>query len=415
MYPGGIVSIVEAYDPETNTWTRKADMLAARASLSTCTMNGKIYAIGGKGPDADLSIVEQYDPKTDTWTRKTDMPRATRAPSTSVVGGKIYAIGGGIPETVFAAVEEYEPATDSWTAKADMPTARFLHSSVEVDGKIYAIGGSVEWSPQVPASTVEEYVPGSPLPDFNDDFVIDIEDLLILIEQWGADEPAFDIAPPPFGDGVIDVQDLEVLMSYWGQELDDPTLLAHWALDEAEGMIAADSAGDHDGTIMGSPTWHPAEGMVDGALGFNGTTFAVADFVLSPADGPFSVFAWVKGGVPGQVVLAQQTSHDWLLLDPATGTLMTELESRGRFGEPLSSDAIIGDGDWHRAGFTWDGSTRRLYADDILVAADTQTGLAEAYGGLNIGAGKNLSASTFFTGLIDDVRIYNRAVKPQQE
>lgn len=41
-----------------------------------------------------------------------------------------------------------------------------------------------------------------------------------------------------------------------------------------------------------------------------------------------------------------------------------------------------------------------------------QAGLAEGHGGLNIAAGKNFTAGTFFTGLIDDVRIYNRAVQP---
>jgi hypothetical protein len=49
---------------------------------------------------------------------------------------------------------------------------------------------------------------------------------------------------------------------------------------------------------------------------------------------------------------------------------------------------IITDGAWHRVGFTWDGSTRYLYVDDILVAEDGHAGLAEGYGGLNIGAGK---------------------------
>ena len=33
-------------------------------------------------------------------------------------------------------------------------------------------------------------------------------------------------------------------------------------------------------------------------------------------------------------------------------------------------------------------------------------------GGVNIGCGKTMTPTTFFIGLIDDVRIYNRAVKP---
>ncbi len=55
--------------------------------------------------------------------------------------------------------------------------------------------------------------------DFNGDGKVDIEDLLILIEHWGQDEPLVDVAPPPFGDGTVDIQDWEVLMSYWGEVL----------------------------------------------------------------------------------------------------------------------------------------------------------------------------------------------------
>ena len=57
-----------------------------------------------------------------------------------------------------------------------------------------------------------------PIPDFNGDAVLDIDDLVILIEYWGTDEPLCDIAPPPFGDGTVDILDLELFMSYWEQE-----------------------------------------------------------------------------------------------------------------------------------------------------------------------------------------------------
>ena len=72
----------------------------------------------------------------------------------------------------------------------------------------------------------------------------------------------------------------------------DPGLIAYWKLDETEGMIAFDCEGDHPATVMGGPGWQPDGGRVNGALEFNGTTFAVADFILSPG-APFSVFAWV--------------------------------------------------------------------------------------------------------------------------
>jgi hypothetical protein len=48
----------------------------------------------------------------------------------------------------------------------------------------------------------------------------------------------------------------------------------------------------------------------------------------------------------------------------------------------------------------------------VEVTKDTQPGLEGSAGGLYIGAGNNLDASSFFSGLIDDVRIYDRAVTP---
>jgi hypothetical protein len=81
-------------------------------------------------------------------------------------------------------------------------------------------------------------------------------------------------------------------------------------------------------------------------------------------------------------------------------------------GPPLISSAVITDGNWHRVGFVWDGSHRILYVDDAEVAGDTVVGLEPATGGLYLGTDSTLGPGTFWMGLIDDVRIYNRAVKP---
>ena len=254
-------------------------------------------------------------------------------------------------------------------------------------------------------------VPIIPVVDFNGDEVVDIKDLLILIESWGQNDPAVDIGPTPLGDGVVDAADLEALMAYWGQEPPDPWLIAHWKLDESQGMTAHDSAGVNDGTVMGAALWQPGGGYVDGALEFDGTTFVVADSAVGPAS-PFSVFAWVKGGGSDQVILSQQTGANWLMTDVATGALMTELQGVGRLARPLYSATLIRDGDWHRVGLTWDGSKRRLYVDDILASEDIQSALEDCSGGITIGCGNAMAAGTFFTGLIDDVRIYKRAVEP---
>jgi N-acetylneuraminic acid mutarotase len=413
------LNTVEAYDPTTDKWTRKSAMPTARGFLSTSVVDDKIYAIGGAsskfGPV--LYSVEEYDPVTDTWATRADMPTARGWFSTSTVAGRIYAVGGASAAATLqnlSVVEEYDPVTDTWIPSLNMPTARRIFSTSAVDGKIYAIGGLAgPWgTAAIPTGIVEAYNLTDPSPDFNGDGLVDIEDLLKLIESWIQDDPTVDIAPAPFGDGIVDALDLELLMSYWEQPVDDPTLLAHWAMDETEGDIAYDSAGVNDASVIGGTAWQPSDGQIDGALQLDGVDgCAVAGPVLNPAGGPFSVFAWIQGGEPGQVMISQLNGVNWLCLDPS-GFLMTELRGSGRGGVPLQSEIVLNDGAWHRIGSVWDGMYRTLYVDNILVAEDTQNGLARSIGGLNIGCGSDSAAGTFWSGMIDDVRIYNRAVRP---
>ena len=258
--------------------------------------------------------------------------------------------------------------------------------------------------------------PVIPIVDFNGDGIVDAADMCIMIDYWGTDESFCDIGPMPWGDGIIDVQDLIALSEHLFKEVDDPTLIAHWKLDEAEGDIAYDSTGVYDGVLNGVPIWQPSGGKVAGALAFDGTDdYVSTDHILDPADGVFSVFDWIKGGAPGQVIISQTDGTNWLLADPSEGKLRTSLlrPAGGRTApQPLISEFVITDGNWHRIGFVWDGSNRTLYVDDVEVATDTQDSLESSAGGLYIGAGKGLEVGSFFSGLIDDIRIYDRAVTP---
>jgi len=91
---------------------------------------------------------------------------------------------------------------------------------------------------------------------------------------------------------------------------------------------------------------------------------------------------------------------------------MTELKGSGRGAAILLSQTVITDGNWHRIGLVWDGSNRKLYVDNVVVAEDTQANLEGSDNGLYIGTGKAMEPGTYWSGLIDDVHIYNRAVTP---
>jgi len=216
------------------------------------------------------------------------------------------------------------------------------------------------------------------------------------------------------GDGDVNMTDLSIFAEHWLHEIG---LIAHWKLDEQRGDIAHDRISKYNGILHGSPMWRADKGKVNGALLFDGRDdYIETPFVWNPASGPFSVFAWVFGGNPGQVVIAQTgyTSLDgriWLGLDSLERKLITTLTKGARFEWPLVSESTMSDDEWHHVGLVWDG-LRHLYMNGAEVAKDAGdiNRLESSDGGLYFGAGKNLSAESFWNGLIDDVRIYNKAL-----
>jgi len=48
---------------------------------------------------------------------------------------------------------------------------------------------------------------------------LNAEDMCIIVDNWGTDEPLCDIGPMPWGDGVVDIQDLIVLAEHLFEEV----------------------------------------------------------------------------------------------------------------------------------------------------------------------------------------------------
>jgi N-acetylneuraminic acid mutarotase len=140
-------SVCEAYDPKTNVWTRKSHIPGTEGGTMATGFNGQIYAFGG-GYSTSFSTVCAYDPKLDTWTRKKDMPTPRATSQVSVVGGKIYVLGGykSIQGELVSAIEVYDPIADTWTKKPGMPFNRAFFGAAVVNGKIYVIGGTCDWT-----------------------------------------------------------------------------------------------------------------------------------------------------------------------------------------------------------------------------------------------------------------------------
>jgi subtilisin family serine protease/glutamine cyclotransferase len=99
---GSPSSAVEVYDPFADTWFSAAPMPTPRNQFAiSLGADGKIYTIGGKSNPADnhtpfYSIVEVYDPETDTWETGPTMPMARGEMEAALCGNGIYVIGGTV-------------------------------------------------------------------------------------------------------------------------------------------------------------------------------------------------------------------------------------------------------------------------------------------------------------------------------
>jgi N-acetylneuraminic acid mutarotase len=146
-----ISSVVEQYDPSTDTWSTVASLGTARRELAaTADNNGLLYAIGGESSSNNhSSVVEQYDPSTDTWSTVASLGTARRyLAATADNNGLLYAIGGSSSNNAYSSVvEQYDPSTDTWSTVASLGTGRRQlaatvdNNGFDNNGLLYAIGG----------------------------------------------------------------------------------------------------------------------------------------------------------------------------------------------------------------------------------------------------------------------------------
>ncbi len=246
-------------------------------------------------------------------------------------------------------------------------------------------------------------VPIIPIVDFNGDGIVDSADMCIIVDYWGTDEPLCDIGPMPWGDGIVDVQDLIVLAEHL---FEDYRLIGHWKLDETEGDIAYDSAGNNHGTLNGDPQW--VSGFIDGALEFDGVDdyVEIGDLDLT---GSFTLTCWIRpSSLPGgwySVVIKE----DDYGIEFNGSTLEGGTWPNGWHGyvsTPISTPAI-----WYHAALTWNGSDVEMFIDGSSVGQNTGS---HASNNKPLLFGSWDTSSEFFHGIIDDVRIYNVALSAEE-
>jgi hypothetical protein len=201
-------------------------------------------------------------------------------------------------------------------------------------------------------------------------------------------------------------------------------LVGYWALDDASGAVATDSSGKGDnGNLLGSATW--VAGKDNGALLFNGTSSSVLipeSSATQFGNGSFSVGTWFKSSSQtfGHLISSEraQGSSGWRLVYGMSNSGVQMRISDGTNQYSSSVSAAVDNDAWHYVMGVVDrfAGLLHLYVDGNEVLP--------AVGITLLGSVSDPTVSTYFgvlggsiqfySGVLDEVRFYRRALSPAE-
>lgn len=210
-------------------------------------------------------------------------------------------------------------------------------------------------------------------------------------------------------------------------------LIVYYPFDEAAGKTASDnSKNNNDGELMGTAAWAPNEGKIEGAARFDGGEGSVidpngADYINGLE--AFSISVWVKSDAVGHdrgIVFAVDPDGGdnvfGLRYDAASwatkgGTnLVKGAISTSGGGQAYEGKSNVQTTEWQHLVFTWkSGEKLALYIDGELDDEpihndDAKNGVVQGATKFMVGKGAKDNNGTSWTGLIDEVRIYDRVL-----
>ncbi|HYG74204.1 MAG TPA: LamG-like jellyroll fold domain-containing protein [Planctomycetota bacterium] len=196
-------------------------------------------------------------------------------------------------------------------------------------------------------------------------------------------------------------------------------VMGQWSLDEGSGTSAADSSGNgNHGTLQNGATWAP--GLIGNAISLSGTNsqhvLVPSSASLTPTLG-WTLAAWVKtsGVAADQAIIEryndQSGQSGYALRINEFGRLMTFVLI-GTSHDNVQGTTVLQAGRWYHVAATFDAQTDELkcYVDGVLDGSATSTkSLPSSNAPLRIG-GRGNDGNHSFKGLIDDARVFNRAL-----
>jgi N-acetylneuraminic acid mutarotase len=144
---GVAVADFSAYNPLSDSWTKLAPLPVPRDAGMGVSLNGKLYAIGGRNTvvQAITARVDVFDPISGAWSPRTPMPTARGDAAAGVVNGRIVVAGGegnlSSVRGLFDRTERFDPVFNLWEALPPMRTPRHGAGGATVDDTFYVPGG----------------------------------------------------------------------------------------------------------------------------------------------------------------------------------------------------------------------------------------------------------------------------------
>ncbi|MDH7515847.1 MAG: kelch repeat-containing protein [Bacteroidota bacterium] len=135
------------YTIATNTWSQIASLPSARALPGVAVVDGKIYLIGGYSSTSPFTIVAStlvYDPQSNSYTTKPNLLFPVFNAGVAVVGRRIFVIGGGNVnfQSSDNGIQVYDVDQERWTFSLTTAPYKNRSAGVAVIGSdIYLSGG----------------------------------------------------------------------------------------------------------------------------------------------------------------------------------------------------------------------------------------------------------------------------------
>ncbi len=203
----------------------------------------------------------------------------------------------------------------------------------------------------------------------------------------------------------------------------DDGLVGNWPFN---GNANDESGNGHHGTVYGAILTTDRFGNPDSAYSFDGIDDYIDLGTRLGGYSAFSEFGWVRA-----ITLKTRNnfiqSSNWYVNDPlgndggfdlaiTNGYIKSWVNQPDRTAHSMLSGPYVALSQWYLLGFTWDGSTHRLYLDGVEVASESYTGYIGTSAKNSLVASKHYGSGFkgFFNGDIDELRIYNRALAEQE-